>query len=89
MASRQELIWTDNTAYGCNFTINEDLKTLNLEKEKCKTTCVNTYGCSHYVWHNYKNGTCILKKNEVSEKSVIFSNDPTSTCGLVEGILNL
>ncbi|CAF0901964.1 unnamed protein product [Brachionus calyciflorus] len=85
-ASRQELTWTDNTAFGCNFTFNDTFKKIeSIEKDKCKSNCIQTYGCSHFVWNKNKNGTCILKKNDISQDNLVISNDLTSMCGIVEG----
>lgn len=84
-ASRQELKWTQNVAYGCNFTVNHDFKMAKTNQIDCRKKCFSTYGCSHFVWSSKEGGTCFLKKNAISKSEVIASNDPSSFCGIVEG----
>lgn len=84
-ASRQELKWIDNVAFGCNFTTNENLKTIKTSQDDCQKNCISTYGCSHFVWSDNQGGTCSMKKNAVSAHSVIASSAQNSFCGIVDG----
>lgn len=40
--------------------------------------------CTHFTWTKEKNGTCSIKGNKVSLSDLVFGNDESSVCGLVD-----
>ncbi len=76
-----------NWALACDFP-NNDLKNVNnIRGEDCSGACTITFGCTHYSWTTYKNGTCWMKHGPISKSDAVFTNDYSMSCGVIENPL--
>jgi hypothetical protein len=70
----------------CDFP-NNNLTSANISGEKCGGLCATTYGCTHFTWTTYKNGTCWMKQGQISKSDAVFTNDYSMVCGVVDNPL--
>lgn len=66
-------------AMDCDFREN-NLKNVRSKGEECSQRCLETSGCTHYTWNNYNDGTCWMKKGQVSKEKAFSANGVV--CGI-------
>ncbi|CAF0981790.1 unnamed protein product [Adineta steineri] len=71
-----------NWATSCDFPGNE-LSNVLIASKFCSAKCIQTQGCTHYVWSTWNNGTCWMKKNNISKTDAILTDHPTMICGII------
>ena len=67
-------------ALGCDWN-NNDMGSAQVSGEKCGGTCLNTNGCTHFTWTNYKGGTCWMKRGSVQPSNALTTRDQSMVCG--------
>ncbi|CAF1247537.1 unnamed protein product [Rotaria sordida] len=70
-----------NWAPSCDFNGN-DLSQVETPAELCGPTCLQTKKCTHYTWTTLNNGTCWMKKGNVSKTDAVSTNDTSMVCGI-------
>jgi len=85
----QEITWQGegvSWAMACNF-VGNDLSSAQVSGDKCGSKCLETKGCTHFVWNNSNGGTCFMKKLSTIQKSdAIFTNNYNMVCGILAAI---
>ena len=85
----QEITWQGegvSWAMACNF-VGNDLSSAQVSGDKCGSKCLETKGCTHFVWNNTNGGTCFMKKFSTIQKSdAIFTNNYNMVCGILAAI---
>ena len=72
----------NNTAVSCDFQ-NNDLSNNQTVQADCSTLCSKTPLCTHFTWSQYSDGTCFMKKGNVSRQDAFRTNDSTMICGII------
>ena len=70
-------------AKGCD-TVPHDYEEPLSSLEDCPRLCLDSPQCHHFVWNNWRGGTCFLKSEHFDIKNVIRSNDGDIHCGYVD-----
>lgn len=85
-ASAADIIWKDNSAKKCDFSVKDDFESVHTtEAKNCPDICAKTYGCTHYVWSLWNsNGTCYLKHDPyVTRNDAYASSVESAVCGII------
>lgn len=81
-------VWNGNWARRCDF-LGKNLSSVQLFESDftdfCTEKCLNTMGCTHFVWSDHNNGTCWLKQYGATKQDALNSSNPLAVCGVVEG----
>ncbi|RNA10692.1 SCP-like extracellular [Brachionus plicatilis] len=72
-----------NWALGCDFNEN-NLKNVLSKGEQCGPKCVQTPGCTHFTWTNFRDGTCWMKKGPVAKSNAFVLNHSGAVCGILD-----
>ncbi|CAF1012496.1 unnamed protein product [Adineta steineri] len=72
-----------NWTKSCDFPGN-DLFNVLIPSKFCSAKCVQTQGCTHYVWSTWNNGTCWMKNNnDISKADAFSTNNSNTICGII------
>jgi len=67
---------------GCDFAGN-DISNKPTSGELCASTCVRTFGCTHFTWTRYNGGYCWMKSGMVSQSNAFATADQSMVCGIL------
>jgi hypothetical protein len=73
----------NNWAESCDFST-PSFSAIETNRDNCYTECLMNSECSHYVWSNYKYGTCWLKSGYIKRSDAILNDDFFMICGIVD-----
>ena len=79
--SAQKIIWNGDWAFNCDFK-NNDISQVLSKGEDCSSNCEKTPNCTHYSWTLKNNGTCYMKRGNVSKSDAFYTSE-YMVCGII------